>query len=134
MEAFKSTLPEGKVVDHLEDLGAFTVKELKSILKQYNERTSGVKVDLVLRTFAVFCRAKNVPDKSSDISDESLLYCCEKEWTYSAIYEQCKHLPWTSDLCGTPNFSFLQLLPRLHGSGSKVLRIKMYRSTLPSTL
>ena len=104
MEAFRSSLPEGKVVNCLEDLGVFTVKELKSVLKRYNERTSGVKADLVLRAFAIFCRAKNFSDGGSDSRDDSILYCCEKEWTYDAVNEQCKHLPWTEDLRGTPDF------------------------------
>ena len=59
MDVFKSFLPEGKTVHCLEDLGSLTVAELKAILKQYKEKKSGNKADLILRTFAVFCRAKN---------------------------------------------------------------------------
>ena len=108
MEKFKSLLPEGKVVDSLEDLGALNVKELKSILKQYKEKRTGVKADLVLRAFAVFCRAKNFSE-SDQLPDESSLYCHEKEFTYEAIRQQCVHLPWTSDLRVTPAFNFPQL-------------------------
>ena len=109
MEEFQSLLPEGKVVECLEDLGSLTVAELKSILKRYKEKTSGVKADLVLRTFAVFCRAKTFSVHSEDFLDESSLLCHEKEYTYEAFHQQCQHLPWTSDLRGTPAFNFLQL-------------------------
>ena len=108
MEKFRSLLPDGKVVDSLEDLGALTVKELKNILKQYKENTTGVKADLVLRAFAVYSRAKNFSE-SDQLPDESSLYCHEKEFTYEAIRQQCTYLPWTSDLRGTPAFNFLQL-------------------------
>ena len=54
MEEFQSLLPEGKVVECFEDLGSLTVAELKCILKRYKEKTSVVKADLVLRTFAGF--------------------------------------------------------------------------------
>ena len=98
MDAFKFLLPKGKKVDCLEDLGALTIKELKHILVQYREKTSGVKADLILRTYAVFCRAKNFNSQSNEISDESSLLCHENDFTFEAIYEQCKHLPWTADL------------------------------------
>ena len=111
METFTSLLPQGKVVDCLEDLGELTVKELKSILKQYKEKTTGNKADLVLRTFAIFSRAKkfNSHAESDPPNSESFLYCHEKEYTYDFIRQQCSHLPWTSDLRGTPAVSFLQL-------------------------
>ena len=109
MEEFQSLLPEEKVVECLEDLGSLTVAELKSILKRFKEKTSGVKADLVLRTFAVFCRAKTFSVHSEDFLDESSLLCHEKEYTYEAFHQQCQHLPWTSDLRGTPAFNFLQL-------------------------
>ena len=109
MDAFKFLLPKGKKVDCLEDLGALTIKELKHILVQYREKTSGVKADLILRAYAVFCRAKNFNSHCNEISDESSLLCHENDFTFEAIYEQCKHLPWTADLRGTPPFTFLQL-------------------------
>eukprot|EP00795_Rhopilema_esculentum_P009926 gene9926-18533_t len=109
MDAFKLLLPKEKKVDCLEDLGALTYKELKHILVQYREKTSGVKADLILRAHAVFSHAKNFNSQSNDISDESSLLCHENDFTFEAIYDQCKHLPWTADLCGTPHFTFLQL-------------------------
>ena len=123
METFRSSLPEGKVFNCLEDLGVFTVKELKSVFKRYNERKSGVKADLVLRAFAIFCRAENFSNANSDSRDNSLLYCCEKEWTYDAVIEQCKNLPGTEDLRGTPEFSFLQLYDYLVIRASKFKHI-----------
>eukprot|EP00794_Sanderia_malayensis_P016367 gene16367-biopygen12059 len=109
MDEFTALLPKEKTVDCLEDLSALTVKELKHILVQYREKTSGVKADLVLRTYAVFCRAKNYDSSFNNILSESSLLCHEKDFTFDAMYDQCKHLPWTSDLRGTPAFSFLQL-------------------------
>ena len=78
---------QGKVVNCLEDLGELTVKELKSILKQYKEKTTGNKADLVLRTFAIFSRAKkfNPHAESDPPNSESFLYCHEKEYTYDFI-------------------------------------------------
>eukprot|EP00795_Rhopilema_esculentum_P010099 gene10099-18752_t len=109
LDAFKLLLPKEKKVDCLEDLGALTIKELKHFLVQYREKTSGVKADLILRAYAVFCHAKNFNSQSNDISDESSLLCHENDFTFEAIYDQCKHLPWIADLCGTPHFTFLQL-------------------------
>ena len=60
MDAFKLLLLKGKKVDCLEDLGALTIKELKHILVQYRQKTSSVKVDLILCAYAVFCHAKNI--------------------------------------------------------------------------
>ena len=131
MDVFKSFLPEGKTVDCLEDLGALTVAELKAILKQYKEKKSGNKADLILRTFAVFCRAKNFEKQSGDIpekADESVLYCHEKEYTYEAAREQCLHLPWSSDLRETPSFSFIQLYEYLVIRTSKYKHI-LFKST-----
>ena len=131
MDVFKSFLPEGKSVECLEDLGALTVAELKAILQQYKEKKSGNKADLILRTFAVFCRAKNFEKQSGDVPeevDESVLYCHEKDYTYKASREQCIHLPWSSDLRGTPSFSFIQLYEYLVIRTSKYKHI-MLKST-----
>ena len=90
-----------------------------------------MKADLVLGAFAIFCRAKNFSDGSSDSRNDSILYCCEKEWTYDAVNEHCKHLPWTEDLRGTSDFSFLQLYDYLVIRTSKfkhiVLKITAYK-------
>ena len=93
MDEFQSLLPEGKVVECLEDLGSLTVVELKNLLKRYKEKTSGVKADLVLRTFAIFCRPKNFETQSRDLPDEESLICHEKDFTYEALHRQCEHLP-----------------------------------------
>ena len=127
MDVFKSFLPEGKTVHCLEDLGSLTVAKLKVILKQYKEKKSGNKADLILRTFAVFCRAKNYEKQSGEVPEEvneSMLYCHEKEYTYEAAREQCIHLPWSSDLRGTPSFSFIQLYEYL------VIRTSKYKHIL----
>ena len=63
-----------------------------------------------MRSF--FC-AKNFNSQSNDISDESSLLCHENDFTFEAMYDQCKHLPWTADLCGKPPFTFLQLYKNL---------------------
>ena len=131
MDKFQSLLPDGKVVESLEDLGLLTVAELKNILKCYKEKTSGVKADLVLRTFAIFCRAKIYETQSKDLADEESLICHEKDFTYEALHRQCHHLPWTSDLHGTPAFNFLQLYKYIVIRTSKfkhiVLKITSYK-------
>eukprot|EP00795_Rhopilema_esculentum_P003536 gene3536-2021_t len=109
MEQFVAILPEGKAVTCLEDLGTFSLKQLKQVLRRYNEKTSGVKADLVLRVYAIFCRLKENISSSSNATDSSASNS-SGAWTYDAILSRnCKHLPWTSDLRGTPPFSFIQL-------------------------
>ena len=70
MDQFISTLPEGKSVTCLEDLSAFSVKELKNILVSYREKSSGAKADLVLRVYALFCKVKDPTNSSSAISND----------------------------------------------------------------
>eukprot|EP00795_Rhopilema_esculentum_P004939 gene4939-21279_t len=109
MEQFVAILPEGKAVTCLEDLGTFSLKQLKQVLRRYNEKTSGVKADLVLRVYAIFCRLKENISSSSNATESSASNS-SGAWTYDAIFSRnCKHLPWTSDLRGTPPFSFIQL-------------------------
>ena len=79
MDEFQSLLPKGKFVECLEDLGSLKVAEVKNVLKRYKEKTTGVKADLVLRTFAIFCRAKNFNKEPEDVVDESSLICHEKD-------------------------------------------------------
>ena len=100
MEQFVAILPEGKAVTCLEDLGTFSLKQLKQVLRRYNEKNSGVKADLVFRVYAIFCRLKeNI--SSSPNATESSASNSSGPWTYDAIFSRnCKHLPWTSDLRG----------------------------------
>ena len=83
--------------------------ELNNFLRRYREKTNGVKADVVFRTLAIFYCAKNFSKAPKDIDDESPLICHEKDYTYDAIHQECLHLPWISDLHGTPPFTFLQL-------------------------
>ena len=64
MEQFNSTLPEGKKVTCLEDLGLLSMKELKQVLQVYNEKSS-IKADLVLRVYAIFCRIEDQTNPSA---------------------------------------------------------------------
>ncbi|XP_065056985.1 uncharacterized protein LOC135685107 [Rhopilema esculentum] len=109
MDAFKDLLPKGKDVECFEDLATLTVAELKRILQRYKEKTGGIKADLVLRAYAIFCRAKKSEEQTDELPDESFLYCNENDFTYESLHQQTKHLPWSSDLRGTPVFIFLQL-------------------------
>ena len=54
MDQFISSLPEGKSVICLEELGSFSVKELKN-----REKSSGAKANLVLRVYALFCKVND---------------------------------------------------------------------------
>ena len=65
MEQFNSTLPQGKKVTCLEDLGLLSIKELKQVLQVYNEKKSGIKADLVLRVYAIFCRIEDQTNPSA---------------------------------------------------------------------
>ena len=57
MDQFIKFLPDEKSVTCLDDLLSLKVSELKKILCSYNEKVSGNKADLVLRTYSVFSRA-----------------------------------------------------------------------------
>ena len=56
MDQFQALLPQGVSVACLEDLSSLRVKDLKVILIAFKEKISGVKADLILRTYAIFCR------------------------------------------------------------------------------
>ena len=77
MDAFKDFLPKGKVVECFENLATLTVTELKRILQRYKEKTGGIKADLVLRAYAIFCRAKKSEEQTDELPYESFLYCNE---------------------------------------------------------
>ena len=57
MDQFIKLLPDGKSVTCLDDLPSLKLSELKKSLFSYNEKVSGNKANLVLRTYAVFSRA-----------------------------------------------------------------------------
>ena len=120
MEQFNLLIPDGKAVTCLDDLRSLTVNELKKILVSYNEKVSGNKADLILRSYAVFCRVKeggSVHVDATSSSNRELPLC-----TYREIYSsKCGHLPWVSDLRGTPPFTFIQLYDYL------VLRTSKYK-------
>ena len=52
MDQFIKVIPDGKSVTCLDDLLSLKVSEVKKILFSYNEKVSGNKADLVLRTYA----------------------------------------------------------------------------------
>eukprot|EP00795_Rhopilema_esculentum_P003488 gene3488-1870_t len=96
----------------LESNGFQLVKELKRILLSYREKVSGTKADLVLRTYAILCRALQADSKNSSASVPTTPSSeTEKSaLTYEEIFRsRCGHLPWVSDLRNTPPFSFIQL-------------------------
>ena len=121
MEQYISLLPEGKKVTCLEDLGVFSVKELKKVLQSYHKKTSGCKADLILRVYALFCCIKDVCCAiSADKTPKSDLP--PHLWTYEALINNfCHMLPWTSDLREVPSFSFIQLYEYL------VIRTKKFK-------
>ena len=59
MDQFTKLLPGGKSVACLDDLVPLKVNELKKTFFTYHENLSGNKDDLVLRTYAVFSRARD---------------------------------------------------------------------------
>lgn len=125
MEQFNSTLPEGKKVTCLEDLGLLSMKELKQVLQVYNGKKSGVKADLVLRVYAIFCRIEDQTNPSALRANTYSNDSCSNFWTYDTILKKfCSILCWTSDLRGTPPFSFIQLYDYL------VIRTKKYKHIL----
>ena len=123
MEQFISTLPEGKSVTCLEDLGSFSVKELKNVLVSYREKSSGAKADLVLRVYALFCKVNDTMNSSTAFSSDGTSPDLSSDaWTYQFFYNKfCLYLPWTSDLRGIPPFNFIQLYEYL------VIRTKKFK-------
>ena len=116
MDQFIKLLPDEKEVTCLEDLLSLKVSEQKKILCSYNEKVSGNKADLVLRTYAVFSRAKE--GSSAALSRCTGSSICKYHEMYSL---KCGHLPWVSNLRGTPPFTFVQLYNHL------VLRTSRYK-------
>ena len=51
MDGFIPVCPHGKQTSCLENLRKFSLKELLGILKYYNEKMSGKKVDLLMEIF-----------------------------------------------------------------------------------
>ena len=109
MDQFKSLLPEKKSFRCLDDLRMLTVKELNAILAAYKEKMSGSKADLILRAYAILSRIQKKEDDNLS-SATQVQAPNEDQCTYEEIFKnKCIHLPWTSDLRGTPVFSFVQL-------------------------
>ena len=104
MDQFIKLLPDEKSVSCLHDLLSLKVNELKKILYSYIEKVSGNNADLVLRTYAVFSRAREGSSVAlSRCTDSSICKCHEM---YSV---KCGHLSWVSDIRGTPPLNFVQL-------------------------
>ena len=116
MDQFIKLLPDGKSVTCLDDLLSLKLSELKKILLSYNEKVSGNKANLVLRTYAVFSRAKE--GSSAALCRRTDSSVCKFHDMYSL---KCRHLPWISDLRGTPPFTFVQLYDYL------ILRTSRYK-------
>ena len=120
-----SLLPEGKTVDCLKDFSKLNVRNLKEILVRYDEKISGVKADLILRAYAIFSRLKNRMHNDLSATQQELDRY-EELCTYEEIIKsKCSHLPWTSDLRGTPVFSFVQLYDYLVVRTTKFKHIKL---------
>lgn len=125
MDQFISLLPEGKAVSCIEDFSILTVKELKKILLAYKEKVSGAKADLILRAYAVFSRLEQ-QENSAVSTSEPVLVGEDAECTYNAIFSsKCSHLLWSSDLRGTPGYSFIQLYSYLVVRTMKFKHIKL---------
>ena len=116
MDQFIKLLPDEKSFTCLDDLLSLKVSELKKILCSYNEKVSGNKADLVLRTYAFFSRANE--GNSAALSRCTDFSFCKYHEMYSL---KCWHLPWVCDLRGTPPFTFVQLYDYL------VLRTSRYK-------
>ena len=117
MYQFSKFFPEGKSVSTLEDLASLVdlaslaVKELKRSLLSYREKVSGTKAHLVLRTYALFCRALQADSKNSSESVQTTPSSkAEKSaLTYEVIFRpRCGNLPWVSNLRNSPPFSFIR--------------------------
>ena len=88
MDQFIKLLPGVKSVAYLDDLLPLKVNKLKKILFSYNEKVSGNKADLVLRTYAVFSRIKD--GSSAALSRRTESSICKYHEMYSL---KSGHLP-----------------------------------------
>ena len=110
MDQFEALLPEGKVITCLEDLSTLRVMDLKKILKPFKKSISGVKADLILRVYAIYCRLSTSSVTSVPVPQASVDNGIDiNAYTYDFIKNQAIDLPWTTDLSDSPSFSFVQL-------------------------
>ena len=107
MEQFLALLPDGKTVSGLEDLSSLRVVDLKKNLKAFKSNLSGVKADLILRAYAVYCRLSTTSPIDSDAPVDADVDM--NAFTYSFIRNEANVLPWSKDLKNTPAFTFVQL-------------------------
>ena len=125
MEQFQALLPEGKSVACLEDLSSLRVKDLKVVLAAFNEKISGVKADLLLRVYAVFCRISQTETAPCyTVAESNVNEPPTNAYTYDFVKFQASHLPWSASLQNTPAFSFIQLYDYL------VIRTVKYKHIL----
>ena len=93
MEQFLALLPDGKTVSGLEDLSSLRVVDLKKILKAFKSNLSGVKADLILRAYAVYCRLSTTSPIDSDVPVDADVDM--NAFTYSFIRNEANVLPWS---------------------------------------
>ena len=125
MDQFQALLPQGVSVACLEDLSSLRVKDLKFILTAFKEKISGVKADLILRTYAIFCRVSQTDTSPCyTVTESHINEAPINGYTYDFVKFQACQLPWSASLQNSPSFSFIQLYDYL------VIRTVKYKHIL----
>ena len=93
-------------------MGPLRVSDLKKILSVHKEKLSGVKADLVLHVYAMFCRISHMID--TPVIEEIHVGECTSKYGF-IIKCQCLNVPCTSDLKNAPPFihGFLETVTML---------------------
>lgn len=100
----------------LEELSKLKVKDLKDILREYGEPTTGKKADLILR-----CQVVQNRGKVQQTSKVTLIRSEKEIVTYKTILKDVEKLEWSADLRKLPLFHLVQLYDYLVVSMNKKL-------------
>ena len=124
-------------ISTLEDIQKLKVKDLREILRSNSEATGGIKVDLVLKVYAILMRHVLRPGENqqqrSDNTAQDRQNTTENsgDFKYDETLRRISALSWSTDLRQLPELNFIQLYDYLVVSTRKyrhiVLKVTNYK-------